>query len=102
MPAALEILEAVADAGLPPAHIGIHSGPVVFQGGDYFGRTVNLAARIADHAEPGRILVSDDVATAAGGNRSVAVTPVGAVALKGIAEPVPLHIVERGEPLVQP
>jgi class 3 adenylate cyclase len=102
VPAALEILEAVADAGLPPAHIGIHSGPVVFQGGDYFGRTVNLAARIADHAEPGRILVSDDVATAAGGNRSVAVTPVGAVALKGIAEPVLLHIVERGEPLVQP
>jgi adenylate cyclase len=50
VPAALEMLDATAEAGLPPAHIGIHAGPVVFQGGDYFGRTVNLAARIMGHA----------------------------------------------------
>ncbi len=30
-----------------PAHVGVAAGPVVVQGGDYFGRTVNLAARIA-------------------------------------------------------
>jgi hypothetical protein len=35
---------------VPPAHVGIAAGPVVVQGGDYFGRTVNLAARIAARA----------------------------------------------------
>ena len=29
----LEMLEAVEDAGLPPAHIGMHTGPVVFPRG---------------------------------------------------------------------
>jgi adenylate cyclase len=51
--AALEMRDAVPSAGLPPAHIGVHTGPVVFQGGDYFGRTVNIAARITDCARPG-------------------------------------------------
>ena len=33
-----------------PARIGIDAGAVVVQEGDYFGRTVNIAARIADYA----------------------------------------------------
>ena len=41
--------------GRPAAgQVGLHSGPVVFQHGDYFGRTVNIAARIGDYARPGR------------------------------------------------
>ena len=59
--AALEMVERTRQAGLPPAHVGLHAGPVVFQDGDYFGRTVNLAARIAGHAGPGQVLVSDQV-----------------------------------------
>ena len=59
--AALEMVERAPQAGLPPAHVGLHAGPVVFQDGDYFGRTVNLAARIAGHAGPGQVLVSDQV-----------------------------------------
>jgi adenylate cyclase len=46
--AALEIVEGVASHELPPAHVGIHTGPVVFQEGDYFGRTVTIAARLAE------------------------------------------------------
>ena len=38
----------------PPAHVGVAAGPVVVQGGDYFGRTVNLAARVAARAQAGR------------------------------------------------
>ena len=57
--AALEMVERTPEAGLPEAHVGLHAGPVVFQDGDYFGRTVNLAARIAAHAGPGQVLVSD-------------------------------------------
>ena len=55
------LLTAPALAGLPPARVGLHAVPVVFQDGDYFGRTVNLAARIAGHAGPGQVLVSDQV-----------------------------------------
>jgi adenylate cyclase len=94
VPAALETLKAIADAGLPPAHIGIDSGPVVFQDGDYFGRTVNLAARIAEHAHAGQVLVSDDVATSVDDERFV-LEPIGAVELKGVAQRVRLHVVER-------
>jgi hypothetical protein len=45
--AALEMVQEAPATGLPPAHVGIHAGPIVVQDGDYFGRTVNLAARIA-------------------------------------------------------
>jgi adenylate cyclase len=92
--AALEMLEAVGDAGLPPAHIGLDAGPVVFQGGDYFGRTVNIAARIAEHASPGQVLVSQAVADAVGSG-DVAFTPIGSVVLKGVSRPVGLHSVDR-------
>ena len=50
--AALQMVEQLPEAGLPPAHVGVAAGPVVVQGGDYFGRTVNLAARIAAYAAP--------------------------------------------------
>ncbi len=62
--AALEMVGELAGAGLPPAHVGLHSGPVLFQEGDYFGQTVNLSARIADYARPGEVLVSQAVADA--------------------------------------
>jgi adenylate cyclase len=92
--AALEMLEAVFDAGLPPAHIGLDAGPVVFQGGDYFGRTVNLAARIAEQAEPGQVLVSQGVVDAID-SEDVAFTPIGSVTLKGVSQPVSLHSAGR-------
>jgi adenylate cyclase len=88
--AALEMVERTPQAGLPEAHVGLHAGPVVFQDGDYFGRTVNLAARIAAHAGPGQVLVSDEV-VAECGDGPVAFEPIGPVPLKGVAEPVPLH-----------
>ena len=40
--AALEMVDGLAAAGLPPAHVGLHAGPVLFQEGDYYGQTVNL------------------------------------------------------------
>jgi len=53
--AALEMVTGVAEAGLPPAHVGLHSGPVILQEGDYYGQTVNVAARIAESARPGEV-----------------------------------------------
>jgi adenylate cyclase len=92
--AALEMAEVVGSHGLPPAHVGIHAGPVVFQDGDYFGRTVNLAARIADYARPGEVLVSQEVVDAAEGG-PVAFTEIGPVELKGVPGTLRLHIAHR-------
>jgi adenylate cyclase len=87
--AALEMVEEVPEAGLPPAHVGVAAGPVVVQGGDYFGRTVNLAARIAAHASASRVLVSERVAERAP-PRGVTFIALGQVPLQGIAQPVRL------------
>ncbi len=82
--AALQMVEGVATDALPPAHVGIHAGPVVFQEGDYFGRTVNIAARIAEYARPGEVLVSQEVVDAAPGT-PVTFTEIGPVELKGVS-----------------
>ena len=41
--------------------VGVHAGDVIEEGGDYFGRTVILAARVADTARGGEVLVSGAV-----------------------------------------
>jgi len=92
--AALEMVGGVADAGLPPAHVGLHVGPVIFQEGDYYGQTVNVAARIADYARPGEVLVSQDVVDASGG-AEVAFREIGPVELKGVSGPMQLHAASR-------
>jgi adenylate cyclase len=92
--AALQMMEEVTDAGLPPAHVGLHAGPVVFQGGDYFGRTVNIAARIADYARPGELLVSQEVIDASD-LPEVVLTAIGPVELKGMSQPLRLHAAAR-------
>ena len=92
---ALELVDRIPEAGLPRARVGLHSGPVVFQNGDYFGRTVNVAARIGDYARPGEVLVSEDVA-AADGSGAVRYEKVGPVRLKGLAAPITLCTAARG------
>jgi len=58
--AALEILERVkADENLPEARAGLDYGAVVPRAGDYFGRPVNVAARITDVARPGSLVASE-------------------------------------------
>jgi adenylate cyclase len=93
---ALELAESVPAAGLPPAHTGIDAGPVIFQDGDYFGRTVNTAARIASHAGPGQVLVSDSVVRSAQ-NPTLRFADVGLVELKGLPRPIPLHVASRDQ-----
>jgi adenylate cyclase len=89
--AALEMVDGIAEAGLPPAHVGLHAGPIVIQEGDYYGQTVNIAARIGDYARPGEVLVSEAVFEAARKTDGVRFTDIGAVELKGVAGTVQLH-----------
>ena len=56
---------------------------------EYFGRTVNVAARIADYARPGEVLVSGEAARVVD-PEGVEYRPVGPVALKGVRESVTL------------
>ena len=92
--AAIEMVEGVAEAGLPPAHVGLHSGPVIFQEGDYYGTTVNLAARIADYARPGEVLVSQETVDASA-EAEIAFREIGPVQLKGVDGPVRLQSATR-------
>ena len=87
--AALDMVAALASAGLPPAHVGLHAGPVLFQQGDYFGQTVNLSSRIADYARPGEVLVSQAVAEAAE-SQGIRFGDIGPVELKGVSGAVHL------------
>ena len=88
--AAPDMVDGLATEGLPPARVGIHAGPVVFQEGDYFGRTVNVAARIAEYARPSEVLVSQEVVEAAEGT-PVTFTEIGPVELKGVSGTLRLH-----------
>jgi adenylate cyclase len=92
--AALEMVAGVAEAGLPPAHVGLHAGPVVFQEGDYYGQTVNVASRIAEYARPGEVLVSQEVVEAAT-DSDIAFREIGPVELKGVGGAMRLHAAFR-------
>jgi class 3 adenylate cyclase len=88
--AAVEMVAALSAAELPPAHVGLHAGPVVRQEGDYYGQTVNLAARIGEYARPGEVLVSRAVVEASAGS-DLLFEEIGAVGLKGISGVVDLY-----------
>jgi adenylate cyclase len=88
--AGLDMVERAPTVGLPPAHVGIHTGPVIAQDGDVYGRTVNLAARIASYAQAGQVVVSEETAHRCGDD-ALRFEPLGAVELKGVIKPLPLY-----------
>jgi class 3 adenylate cyclase len=92
--AVVELVAGVTGAGLPAVHAGIAAGPVIIRDGDVFGRTVNLASRIAEFARPGVIVVEEGVVVALP-RGTARFEPIGRVELKGIAEPVALWRVKR-------
>jgi adenylate cyclase len=89
MKAVIELMGDMADAGLPPAHAGIHAGPLVERDGDVYGTTVNVASRITAYARPGVLLVSDPVVRECP-DVAALVEPLGEVSLKGLDEPIGL------------
>jgi adenylate cyclase len=88
--AGLDMIERAPAADLPPAHVGIHTGPVISQDGDVYGRTVNLAARIASYAQAGQVVVSEETARRSD-HHDLQFAPRGVVDLKGVAQPLPLY-----------
>ena len=76
---AIELQRALASL-----RIGLHSGFVIADAEDFYGRNVVLAARIADHAQPGEILVSAALREYTASDPSFEFEPRGEQHFKGL------------------
>jgi adenylate cyclase len=74
----------------PAPRIGLHCGLALYRDGDYYGRTVNLAARVGARAAGGEVLVTEQVMDAAGSHLEF--EPIGEVKLKGFSVATRLYV----------
>ena len=91
MQRSFEIFNSNSDEELH-VRIGIHAGEPVQDNNDLFGVTVQMAARICDHAAADAIVVSDAVREDL--QDPVSFSALGAVSLKGFARPVALYEID--------
>ena len=70
-------------------YIGLNAGEPIAEEGDLFGTSINLAARICDHAEPGQILAANVVRELAAG-KDFLFADLGETELRGFEDPVKL------------
>jgi class 3 adenylate cyclase len=70
--------------------MGVHWGCPRRRGDDIIGRDVNLAARIADLAGPGDVLLSESTVEEVGPLPGVDFEPLGPVVVRGFADPIGL------------
>jgi class 3 adenylate cyclase len=87
---AIELQQAFATGTF---RIGLHSGFVMADASDFYGRNVVLAARIADHAQPGEILVSAALRDYTAGDPSFEFEPRGEQHFKGLLGEHPVFAV---------
>jgi adenylate cyclase len=76
------------DPGCPPVRVGIHTGPAVARDGDWYGRTVNVAARLCSVAPGGEVLVSEATREAAGRMRRIDFGERRLHWLRNVTEPI--------------
>jgi adenylate cyclase len=70
---------------LSEVRAAVAAGDLLARDGDYFGPDVNIAARAVAEAEPGSVVVTEAVAALLPNPE-----PIGARALRGVDDPVPL------------
>jgi pimeloyl-ACP methyl ester carboxylesterase len=90
--AAVAIRDGLRESGIP-VRCGLHTGEAERVGGKVAGIAVHLAARIADTAESGEILVSDTVRSLVAGS-GIEFADRGPVSLRGVPEEQHLFAVE--------
>jgi adenylate cyclase len=79
----------------PSVRVGGNHGPAVERGGDYFGATVNVAARVSALAAGGELLVTGRMAALAPELEGVLYQSRGRQVLRNVAEPVEIFAVVR-------
>jgi adenylate cyclase len=79
----------------PLPRIGIHYGDALYRDGDYYGRDVNIAARIVARSGGGEVLVTRPVVEQAGAHLQF--DRIGEITLKGFTEPTEIFIARAGE-----
>jgi adenylate cyclase len=67
---------------------GVHCGEVVATRDDVIGHVVNVAARVADSASGGEVLVTSDIRTSVGDLRGVSFSRLRKRSFKGVDEPI--------------
>ena len=87
--------EVMREHGAPAVRVGMHHGPAVARGDDYFGAAVNLAARVSGVATGGEVLVTGSTAAMAPRIDGVLYESRGRHQLRNLAEPVELFAVLR-------
>jgi adenylate cyclase len=80
----------------PLPRIGIHSGDVLYRDGDYYGRNVNLSARVVARAAGGEVLVTRPVVESAGAHLEF--SRIGEVKLKGFTDATELFLANMADP----
>jgi class 3 adenylate cyclase/YHS domain-containing protein len=86
--------------GAPAVRVGLHHGPAIERDGDYFGATVNLAARVAAVAIGGEVLLTAQTAALAPALEGILYQPRGRQTLRNIREPIePFAAVPQGQPV---
>jgi class 3 adenylate cyclase/YHS domain-containing protein len=97
--AGLRIASEAGGHGAPAIRVGMHHGRAVERDGDWFGATVNLAARIAALASAGDVLLTMPTLDAAGDLEDVRFARHGSHKLRNVAEPIDVlrAIAVRGE-----
>ena len=69
-------------------HIGCHFGPVLENAGDFYGDTVNLAARVAGLAKIGQIITTEDTVSKLSPGLAERARKLSLVPVKGKQKPV--------------
>ncbi len=76
--------------GFPMVRVGMHTGPAVERDGDWFGATVNVAARVSAEASAGQVLLTGATLAAAGRPEGIEFLDRGRRSLRNIDEAVML------------
>jgi class 3 adenylate cyclase len=79
----------------PSVRVGGNFGPAVERSGDYFGTTINVAARVSALARGGELLVTGNTAALAPDLEGVLYESRGRQVLRNIAEPAEIFAVVR-------
>src|SRR5438132_9158109 len=77
--------ELMPDHGYPAIRVGMHSGSALQRSGEWFGATVNLAARISGLAAGGDVLLSEATREAAGAIEGLSYVDRGSQRLRNVA-----------------